>query len=780
MGHLADPVLFEPVPKTSKTEASFSQYSKRIVALVVLANLFTFLTIAISLTSSYHLYSERAAAMSRNTDTLVSQSISSEIDRIDFGLQTVVDEFYRMQAVKSQDYQGMNIFLNRQLDRLPMVYALGVTDASGKILVFSAGGPKSANLSVADRDYFKAMHSNPGQNIVISSPVIGQVSGKWVLVFARSLRHAEQGFDGIVLATVSLEWFDSKLNDLKVGSHGTVVLRGDASRNFDLLARFPQKAEFVGQTAVSDIFRSTITANPQSGSYEAYAGGDHVHRIFSYSAVGSYPLITLVGLATDDIYAEWWNEFFKLMSLGLAFCLFSGFGGRAILRALRAKMDAQQHAQFLSFHDPLTHLPNRVLAQDRFLKSIAYADREKSMIAMLLLDLDNFKTINDSLGHAVGDGLIREVSLRLLKSVRNTDTVSRQGGDEFLIILNDVSQIDSIAPFLVKIMDAVHEPFEFASSTLHTSVSVGVALYPDDGSDFETLLKKADTAMYWAKDAGRNAYRFFDEKMNIEAIEKFRMHLGLRTAISQGQFVLHYQPQIDLKSGMVVGAEALIRWNHPEMGLLPPSSFIAIAEDSGLIVPIGDWVLHEACRQAEAWKRAGHPNLVMAVNLSAVQFKRSDIQQTVQNVLEETSYDPTFLELELTESLLLENMENVLSTVKNLKAIGVKFSIDDFGTGYSSFSYLKRLEINKLKIDQSFIRDLPRAPDDQAIVRAIIQMGQSLSLRVIAEGVEDEAVLTALQDLQCNEAQGYFFARPLPADEFVHFLQRHSADLIGK
>ncbi len=431
---------------------------------------------------------------------------------------------------------------------------------------------------------------------------------------------------------------------------------------------------------------------------------------------------------------------------------------------------AEQQIEQLAYHDALTGLPNRRLVQDRFLQATAYADRAGTRVALLFLDLDNFKTINDSLGHQVGDALLQEVAARLGQCVRDTDTISRQGGDEFLILLPDLPDADATAPVLVKIRERLQQPVEAEGHELATSVSIGIALYPDDGDDFDTLLKKADTAMYRAKDAGRNAYRFFDEQMNVEAVLHLTMRNGLRRALDRGEFVLHYQPQIALARNKVTGVEALIRWQHPELGMVPPARFIPVAEESGLIVPIGEWVMREACRQAVAWKRAGLPEFSMAVNLSAVQFKRGDVLQTVVGALEESGFDPHQLELEMTESILIHNTESVLSAVERLKRMGVKLSIDDFGTGYSSLSYLKRFAVDRLKIDQSFVRDLAVDPDDAAIVRAIIQMARSLGLTTIAEGVEDAGTLALLAGFGCDEAQGFHYSRPMPPEDLPAFL----------
>ena len=432
----------------------------------------------------------------------------------------------------------------------------------------------------------------------------------------------------------------------------------------------------------------------------------------------------------------------------------------------------EERINFLAFHDALTGLPNRLLAQDRMDQAIALADRENTKVALLFLDLDNFKTVNDSLGHAAGDGLLKAVATRLTESLRGMDTISRQGGDEFLIIVPDLSDIDAVMPALTKVMNCLLEPFSINGVELTTSGSVGIAIYPDSGADFDTLLKNADIAMYHAKDSGRNSYRFFDDKMHVDAHAKLSMANGLRRALERNEFVLYYQPQIDLASGAVIGAEALIRWQHPENGLIPPIQFISLAEDSGLIVPIGDWVLREACRQAVEWHLAGAQHLAIAVNLSAVQFRRGDLEQSVIGAMESSGINPWLLELELTESILINNSENVLDAVRRLKALGVKLSIDDFGTGYSSLSYLKQFAVDKLKIDRSFIRDLTSDPEDAAIVRAIIQMARSLGLKTIAEGVENEAILDRLRLFHCDEAQGYHFAKPMPAEQFSAFLNK--------
>ena len=446
-----------------------------------------------------------------------------------------------------------------------------------------------------------------------------------------------------------------------------------------------------------------------------------------------------------------------------------------ILTDVTERKFAEDRAKFLSYHDALTGLPNQLLLQDRLQQAVAFSHRVGTKVALMAVDLDRFKAVNDFLGHRVGDQMLVEVAARLKDSMRSTDTVSRQGGDDFLLLLTNIAEPDTVITFLGELLPHFLEPFQIDGKEVTTSVSVGVAIYPEDGADFETLHRKADMAMYRAKEAGRNTYRFFNEEMNGDALEKMTMHSGLRRGLEAQQFVLYFQPQIEIDSGRLVGAEALIRWQHPDLGLVLPGRFIPVAEESGLIVEIGDWVLRKACLEAARWRSAGMAEPLVAVNLSALQFKRGDIEASVAGALESSGLDPSMLELELTESILIGDTENVLATVKRLKLMGVKLSIDDFGTGYSSLSYLKRFEVDKLKIDQSFIRDLANDAEDAAIVRAIIQMARSLGLRTIAEGVETKEVLDLLAVHRCDEAQGYFLGRPMPANDFIAFLAAHRA-----
>jgi diguanylate cyclase (GGDEF)-like protein len=411
------------------------------------------------------------------------------------------------------------------------------------------------------------------------------------------------------------------------------------------------------------------------------------------------------------------------------------------------------------------------LLKDRIGQSITLAQRHQKIVAVLFMDLDGFKHINDSLGHSAGDELLQSVAKRLVECVRSSDTVSRQGGDEFVILLTEVEHPEDTAIAARRILQAVTRPHSIDQHELHITTSIGVSVYPEDGLDAETLIKNADTAMYQAKEHGRQTYQFFKPAMNIRAVERQWIEESLRRALERQEFALHYQPKVSLTTGEITGAEALLRWTHPIRGRLAPDQFIPVAEASGLIIPIGSWVLREACRQARLWLDAGLHLTSIAVNISAMEFRSDSFLPGVLAVLHDTGLDPSFLQLELTESVLMKRPDSAESILKSLRARGVQVALDDFGTGYSSLSYLRKFSIDALKIDQSFVRQIAIAPDAATIVAAIISMGRSLELRIVAEGVETEEQLGFLRAHECDEAQGYFFSRPVAPAEFAGLLQ---------
>ena len=429
-----------------------------------------------------------------------------------------------------------------------------------------------------------------------------------------------------------------------------------------------------------------------------------------------------------------------------------------------------QRMSYLAQHDYLTDLPNRLLLNDRLTQAIAAARRQRQQLAVLFVDVDRFKHINDSLGHAIGDELLLSISRRLVASVRRSDTVSRQGGDEFVILLSPVAHAEDAAVSATKILTALGTPHQVKEHDLQITVSMGIGIYPDDGSDAETLVKNADIAMLNAKDNGRNNYQFFKSDMNEHAMERQSLESGLRHALDRREFVLYYQPKMDLETEAITGAEALIRWRQPGQGIVLPEKFIPIAEQCGYIVPIGRWVLREACRQTKTWLDADLTPMPVAINISAVELRSRDFIQSVHSVLQETGMDVRYLEFELTETALMQDPTSTIAVLRTLKDMGVRLTLDDFGTGYSSLSYLKRFPIDALKIDKSFVHGLCTDTGDANIVSAVINMGKSFGLRVIAEGVETREQFLRLQAQQCAEGQGYYFQRPVAPDEFAKWM----------
>lgn len=421
---------------------------------------------------------------------------------------------------------------------------------------------------------------------------------------------------------------------------------------------------------------------------------------------------------------------------------------------------------FLAHHDPLTKLPNRTLLRDRFEQAAALTTRNNHQMAMMFIDLDNFKEINDVLGHVIGDGLLIEISKKLKECIRESDTLSRMGGDEFVILLPNLTNQNVVQLIAEKILMTLAHGIDVEGNLLHTGCSIGISMFPEEGEDFDTLLKKSDTAMYHAKSGGRNTYRYFTTQMNVDAVARMNMQQQLRNALNEGEFELHYQPQYSIVTGKTIGAEALLRWHNKEMGEIPPDRFIPIAEETGLIVPIGNWVINEVCRQIHEWDLKGYPQMVVAINLSAVQFKRSDLLRELLCAVNKHSISAGRIELELTESILVHDTEEAIRVMAVLNNQGFKLSIDDFGTGYSSLSYLKHFMIHKLKIDQSFVKNIANDKNDKAIVRSIIDMAHSLGHQVIAEGVETSEQYKILANEGCDEFQGYWIGRPAPANHF--------------
>jgi diguanylate cyclase (GGDEF)-like protein len=558
-----------------------------------------------------------------------------------------------------------------------------------------------------------------------------------------------QGAERVILVTLT-----AVVAALIVGSNG---LRDEAVVAIPgilvLASMFASTRYFLGTLAVFVAVLVAICAAEALGWYQ-----------WTVLPPDATTLVNLIGVLGVTAYFIW------LMARDLRRALARLATENEKLRESHARIDSLAH------HDALTGLPNRILARDRFERAVAMARRGHQSVALLFLDLDNFKAVNDSLGHAVGDLLLCDVAARLTGILRSTDTVSRQGGDEFLIVMGAIEDKEAVEAAAAVVADRLSEPFQLENLEVSATCSIGVAVYPHDGTDFDTLLKHADLAMYRAKDSGRNAFRFYDARMNDNVVETLHLLSGLHSAVSRNEFVLHYQPQLDLRAGRIVGAEALIRWHHPELGFLPPGRFIAVAERSGLMSEVGRWVLREACAQIRRWQdEEGFDDLVVAVNLSPVQLRRDDFERDLEQAVGEAGVAWQRIELELTESMLVADSPALSALLGRLQARGLRLAIDDFGTGYSNLGYLQRFKVARLKIDQSFVRRMLSDTGAESIVRAVIQMAHSLGIQVFAEGIEDSQTLARLVELGCDGGQGFLWSQALPAGAFVEFCRRHRA-----
>jgi diguanylate cyclase (GGDEF)-like protein len=732
--------------------------------------------------------------------------------------ETVATEDVTDSASFNQKMAGHNTYLllREKITGVPQLDAVLLFSRDGEMINSSRSWP-TPGIHIADRDYFQTIKADPNLKTYVTEPVQNRSTGTWTIYLARRVTGADGEFLGIILGAIRLSYFKEFYQAISAGSGSSIgIERMDGM----ILVRFPP-ADAVGKTFydAEHLLRGSISRTSQEISLV-----DGQMRLKAAHRLTNYPVFALATKTKEAALANWWR-IARLMSLGALCCATSiaiaafAFGrqwkhkarladSQAELRlqedraaAMKAAVDVAQvtaaQMTYSAEHDSLTGLPNRILLNDRIGQAIATARRYKKAVAVLFLDLDGFKHINDSLGHAIGDKLLQSIAQRLVACVRGSDTVSRQGGDEFVVLLSEMQESKDAAITARRIAEAVarphsvghHEvhvdaviaakrmlqaaagPHSFDHHDLHITASIGVSVYPDDGLDAETLIQNADTAMYQAKENGRQSYRFFEPEMNIRAVERQSIEEDLRRALERQEFVLHYQPVIDLATGAITGAEALIRWTHPTRGAIPPLQFIPVAEDCGLIVPIGAWVLREACRQSRAWIDAGLPKMSMAVNASAVELRDETFLENLFTTLRETGLEPTSLVLEVTESVLMKHAEAAASILKTLRDGGVKVAIDDFGTGYSSLGYLRKFPLDALKIDQSFVRQIDTAGEDTAIVSAVIGMAQSLKLRIIAEGVETLEQLEFLRAQHCEEAQGYYFSRPLTPQKFVELLR---------
>lgn len=729
--------------------------------------------------------------------SLAASDIAGKLDLLMAERYGDVQIMAKAAVFRGQDHAAMTEVLQAMQEAYPVYLWLGVTDARGRIV--AATDPASVGRNRSGSAWFQAVRDRDG--ISVSDAAVSEESeGVLAVSFAAPIRGPRGEFRGAVITLVGLPVLEDVFMRTVVAlqaQHGTQTrveyqfLTGDGTLIADSILREDGRVNLRQLGVLS----AGLVDSAPAGTVVEEHGRRRMPVITGYAktkGAGAFPGLgwgVLVRIDLPDILNPIDVLLWKLAAAGGLVCLpMLGYllwtTGRLKTEWTRSEeligklQSAEASLNELAHYDLLTALPNRRLFMNLLTKALARAGRTKRLVALMFLDLDRFKLINDTLGHACADLLLKAFAARLTSCVRTTDTVSRLGGDEFTIILEDLPNAEDAALVARRILDNMALPFSVGGRELFVTSSIGIALFPLDCADADSLIINADTAMYAAKER-RAAFQFFSPtSMNPRTDERLGLETGLHHALQRQEFLLHYQPQVDVRNGTIVGVEALIRWRHPDQGLVPPGAFIPLAEETGMIVPIGEWVLRTACAQVKTWQTSGGSPLRLAVNLSRRQFQQSNLVETVRRILLETDFDPRFLELEITESLLIHDTDRIIDTLHALHDLGIRLSIDDFGTGYSSLSYLKHLPVTALKIDQSFVRHVTTSARDAAIVKAIITLVRCLNLEVIAEGVETKQQEAALRAEQCFEMQGYYFGRPSPAEELTARLAQREGSLL--
>lgn len=656
-----------------------------------------------------------------------------------------------------------------------LLFTVSIADSQGNI-VQSTGDPIKNNI--AGEDFFE--NQRQGDELSIGQPVRVPDSQEWKLQFSRRLNTEDGGFAGVVVVEVDAAYFVSGYESAKLGEQGLLGLLGS-----DGIFRVRRSGNFTTAGGRLDDANLALEGDSMEASDPVVSTQDGIKRYISVRQLFDLPLAVVVGLSEQEFLSEvrqhretylWRAAGGSILLLFVIFQLYrlSSELARSRQEAVEEQVAHARQVEYLAFHDGLTGLPNRSLFSKLLTQSINNAKRYKRKLAVLFLDLDRFKQINDTLGHDAGDDLLKEVARRLQSCLRESDMVARMGGDEFVAILPELEEENYSANVARKILAVVAEPFTLAGQEYRVTVSVGISTYPQDGEDEQTLTKHADIAMYQAKQEGKNNFQFYSDKLNANSLERLALESGLRHALESNEFELHYQAKRDSRDGHITGMEALLRWNHKDLGTVAPMKFIPVAEESGLIIPIGKWVLRTACAQNVAWQKQGLPRLSISVNLTARQFFDDNLLRDLAKILKETGMAPELLELEITESLLMRDVDKTLGILNELKRMGILIAIDDFGTGYSSLTTLQQFPLNTIKIDRSFIRNVAKSAGDKALTEAIIAMGRALSLTVVAQGVETKAQADFLRKKSCDEFQGFYFYKPVPAEEIPQLLREQS------
>lgn len=674
---------------------------------------------------------------------------------------------------KGEEQQALTNLAARQLLLPDFLFVVSMTDKAGYVRA-STGATDAAEMSVANvanEDYFRFQLDEDG--FAIGRPRQDESSGEWQLVFSRGLADPDGEFAGIVMVSVGVDYFVSGYDIAKLGQQGLLGLLGT-----DGIFRVMRTGETVASGEVVDystLVRELDEDSDETPSFVMVNGWDGVKRFTSARKLYEFPVAVVLGLSFDEqmqpvavqhrIYVI--RAAAASVSLIILMTLLARLSmqlQRSRQRAMEEQITHAEQVEHLAYHDGLTGLPNRSFFSKLLSQGIAEAGRYNRKLALLFLDLDRFKLINDTLGHDVGDDLLKEVAVRLREALRETDIVARLGGDEFVVILPETNEEKYLSEVGKKILQSVGKAYELAGQNFRITVSIGISVFPVDGQDEQTLMKSADIAMYHAKDTGKNNFRFYSEELNKESLERMALESSLRVALERNELLLHYQEKRDLQSNQVTGVEALLRWQHPELGLVAPRQFLPLAEETGLIVPIGKWVIETACKQCMAWQAKGVPPRKMAINLTARQFGDAHLIDDLAGALRVSGMDPGLLELEITEIVFMSNIDKAVEILTRVKAMGVRVAIDNFGTSYTSLSTLKQFQFDAVKIDGSIIRDSVTNEEDRALTEAIISMGKRLALTVVAEGVETLEQATFLRDSHCDEVQGFYYDKPAPAE----------------
>jgi diguanylate cyclase (GGDEF)-like protein len=653
-----------------------------------------------------------------------------------------------------------------------LLFVVSVVNADGAVVASTR--PAEAP-SVAEPGLLQALHSD---TLWIDQPQRNRVSGEWTLQFGRRLNAADGMFAGAALVTVDASYFVSGYDPLQLGKNGMLGLLGTdgvfrARRTGDIVTA-GYAANYASEVPGADQGDPTVALSANSW--------DGVRRYTGAQQLYEFPLAVIVGLSEDEQLATahrnmrsyLWRAAIGSVLLILLTTILGRMSwqlARGRLRENEAKLTHALRVEYLAYHDGLTTLPNRSLFNRLLTQAISQAQRNNKQLAVAFIDLDRFKQINDTLGHEAGDELLKEVASRLKGCLRDSDIVARLGGDEFVVLLTELSDEKYAGTVAQKLLIAIAQPFVLLGQDFRVSASIGISTYPQDGQDELTLTKNADIAMYQAKEDGKNNFQFYSEKLDANSLERLTLESSLRHALERREFQLYYQAKQDIASGQITGMEALLRWQHPDLGMVVPMQFIPVAEETGLILPIGRWVINTACLQNVAWQKQGLARVTIAVNLTARQFFDEHLVRDIASILKSTGMEGRLLEIEIHESLLIHDTEKTLRTLSGLKAMGIRIAIDDFGAGYSSLATLQRFPLDTIKIDRSFIRDITTGGEHSGLTAAIMAMGSSLSLTVVAQGVETKEQADFLREHSCDELQGFYFNKPVSAQQFTELLQ---------